>query len=127
MRRFSSRLLLIAAATGLALAITASAASASRFEGYVGGAVTGKGHHFVVGDGLNLVFVDRRRSFTPYRVCWHRLHHSHHRCWLGETGAAGKKSRIFTAAPSSAGKYLVKWTVRRHRKASWAFVNGVGD
>ena len=108
------------------LAATASA-SGGRFSGYVGGAVTGAGHHFVVGDGLNLVFVDNKESFTPYRVCWHLLHHSAHRCWSGETGAAGRKDRVFTAAPGQVGTFLVKWTVRGHRKAAWSFYNGVGD
>jgi hypothetical protein len=107
--------------------VVASVAVAGRFDGYVGGAASGKGHHFVVGDGINLVFVDHRHSFTPYRVCWHRLHHSHHRCWRGETGHAGRKDRIFTAAPSFAGTYIVKWAVRHRRKAIWRFSNGVGD
>jgi hypothetical protein len=54
-------------------------------------------------------------------------HHGHHRCWYGETASAGQKDRIFTAAPSSVGTYVVKWTVRHHRKAKWQFFNGVGD
>jgi hypothetical protein len=107
--------------------IATSMASASRFEGYVGGVATGKGRHFVVGDGINLVFIDHSQSGTPYRVCWHRLHHSHHRCWRGETGRQGHRDRIYTAAPSFVGTYIVKWTVRHHRKAIWRFHNGVGD
>jgi hypothetical protein len=121
------RCALILLITCLLAGATASAAGASRFAGYVGGAVTGAGHQFYVGDGLNLVFLDSKQSFTPYRVCWHRLHRSHHRCWSGETGPAGKKDRIFTAAPQGVGPYLVKWTVRGHRKAAWRFDNGVGD
>jgi hypothetical protein len=110
----------------LTLASTASAGS-KRFSGYVAGTATGAGHHFVVGDGLFLVFVDAQHSSTPYRVCWHQLHHSRHRCWTGVTGAAGTKDRIFTAAPGGVGTYLVKWTVHGHRKATWRFTNGVGD
>lgn len=121
------RLALIATVAVLAFASMAPAASASRFSGYVGGVATGAGHHFVVGDGLFLVFVDARQSSTPYRVCWHQLHHSRHRCWTGVTGAAGQKDRIFTAAPGGVGTYLVKWTVHDHRKATWRFTNGVGD
>lgn len=104
-----------------------SAAAGNRFEGYVGGAATGKGHHFVVGDGINLVFVDRTSSFTSYRVCWHRLHHHHRRCWDGETGPEGRPDRIFTAAPSFSGVYIVQWSVGGHRRAQWRFYNGVGD
>lgn len=121
------RLVLIASIACALLGATASAAAGSRFAGYVAGVATGAGHDFVVGDGLYLVFVDTKESFTPYRVCWHRLHHPQHRCWSGETGPAGKKDRIFTAAPGAAGPYLVKWTVRHHRKAAWRFVNAVGD
>jgi hypothetical protein len=121
------RVALIVTVALLAVASTAPAASADRFSGYVAGGVTGAGHHFVVGDGLFLVFVDARQSSTPYRVCWHQLHRSRHRCWSGVTGAAGSKDRIFTAAPGGVGTYLVKWTVRHHRKATWSFTNGVGD
>ena len=111
----------------LFLLASVATADARRFDGYVGGAATGKGHHFVVGDGINLVFLDRRQSFTAYRVCWHRLHHSHHRCWSAETGRRGHKHRIFTAAPSFVGTYVVKWSVKGRRKARWSFHNGVGD
>lgn len=114
MRRFL--VLLLMAFT--ALSSTAPSAPAKRFEGYVAGTATGKGHHFVVGDGLNLVFVDQQQSFTGYRVCWHRLKHPHHRCWLGETGRSGHKDRIFVPAPSHYGTYIVKWTVRHRRKAT---------
>lgn len=106
--------------------LTAVAAQGKRFEGYTAG-VIGPDHSFVVGDGFSLVFIDHQRSFTPYRVCWHRLHHSHHRCWVGETGRRGQKDKIFTAAPSHVGKYIVKWTVHHHRKAQWWFNNGPGD
>jgi hypothetical protein len=116
----------VAALGSLGLAAPGSA-QAKRFEGYVGGVASGKGHKFFVGDCLYLVFVDRRNANTAYRVCWHRLHHSHHRCWIGETGARGRKDRIFTAAPPHAGPYVVKWTVRHRRKAVWSFTNGVGD
>jgi hypothetical protein len=120
-------ILVVAVLVLIALIVGAAAANTKRFEGYVGGTASGRGHHFVVGDGLNLVFVDRQRSHTAYRVCWHRLGHGYHRCWFAETGLAGHKERIFTAAPSRAGTYIVKWTVDRHRKAIWRFDNGVGD
>ncbi|HET7443061.1 MAG TPA: hypothetical protein VFJ57_00225 [Solirubrobacterales bacterium] len=123
------RLWSVAIAISLVLFVASAAAAsaeAKRFSGYTEGYI-GPDHDFVVGDGFSLVFVDRRQSNTPYRVCWHRLHHAHHRCWLGETGAAGRLDRIFTAAPGSVGTYIVKWSVRGHRKARWTFHNGVGD
>jgi hypothetical protein len=94
--------ILILAAVGVTLFATAASADGKRFEGFTSGSI-GPDHTFVVGDGFSLVFVDHRHSYTPYRVCWHRLHHSHHRCWLGETGPTGRRDRIFTAAPSFVG------------------------
>ncbi len=122
--RFRHLLTLVVA--GVFFLAAVAGAEGKRFEGYTRGYI-GPDHSFVVGDGFDLVFIDHQRSYTPYRVCWHRLHHSHHRCWLGETGPAGRKDRIFTAAPSSVGTYIVKWTVNHHRKALWRFHNGVGD
>lgn len=113
------------AALLLGLGVSASAQE-KRFEGYAKGFI-GPDHSFVVGDGFDLVFIDHRQSFTPYRVCWHRLHHANHRCWFGETGSRGTKDRIFTAAPDHVGRYIVKWTVNHRRKARWWFYNGVGD
>jgi hypothetical protein len=120
------RHLLTLAVIGVFLLAAVAGAQGKRFEGYARGSI-GPDHSFVVGDGFDLIFIDHQRSYTPYRVCWHRLHHSHHRCWLGETGPAGRKDRIFTAAPSSVGTYIVKWTVNHRRKALWHFHNGVGD
>jgi hypothetical protein len=120
-----SRLLVLPLALLLSLAVTATA-QGKRFEGYTEGFI-GPDHSFVVGDSFELVFIDHRQSFTSYRVCWHRLHHAHHRCWFGETGPRGKKDKIFTGAPDRVGKYIVKWTVNGHRKARWWFHNGVGD
>jgi hypothetical protein len=114
------------AAVGVLFLAVVAGAEGKRFEGYASGYI-GPDHSFVVGDGFDLVFIDHQRSFTPYRVCWHLLHHSHHRCWFGETARAGGKDRIFTAAPSSVGTYIVKWTVNHRRKALWRFHNGVGD
>lgn len=108
------------------VSLAAATADGKRFSGYTEGYI-GPDHSFVVGDGFSLVFIDRRQSDTPYRVRWHRLHQAHHRCWLGKTSAAGRPDRIFTSAPSSVGTYVVKWSVRSHRKARWTFHNGVGD
>lgn len=120
------RHLLILVVAGVFILGAIAGAEGKRFEGYTRGYI-GPDHSFVVGDGFDLVFIDHQRSYTPYRVCWHRLHHSHHRCWRGETGPAGRKDRIFTEAPSSVGTYIVKWTVNHRRKALWRFYNGIGD
>ncbi len=57
------RATLIVTVVFLAVASTAPAASAKRFSGHVARVVTGAGHHFVVGDGLFLVFVDSRATW----------------------------------------------------------------
>lgn len=98
-----------------------------RFQGYVGGAVTGKGHFFVVGDGLEIVFRDRRHAGTAYRVCWNGPSHDR-RCWNRRTGARGQISRIGTDAPNKhVGQYNVTWIVNDRVAARWWFHNGVGD
>ena len=118
--------LAVIAITALAMALASSAgARPQRFEGYVGGAATGKGTNFYVGDGLNLVFRDSYRSYTRYRVCWTRG--AGRRCWSGETGSRKVRDKIFTAAPSSVGTYNVTWYVGGKAVASWSFYNNVGD
>lgn len=109
---------LISAATALA--------TPRRFDGYVGGAATGRGRSFVVGDGLNLVFRDRRHGGTRYRVCW-TGRAGDARCWSRRTGARGRANSIFTAAPERVGRYSVRWSVNRRVVARWWFYNGVGD
>jgi hypothetical protein len=101
----------------------------ARFVGYVAGMASGKGHKFFVGDGLFLVFLDRRAGGTSYRVCWQRgnaggvdLH-----CWRHRTGRAGALNRISTAAPEHPGYYTVNWFVGGRVVAHWWFDNGIGD
>src|SRR5690349_3183158 len=61
------------ALVAFALALMPSqAAAAHRYSGWVEGAGSGRGHDFMVGDGLNVVFVDRRHKHTHYTACWHR-------------------------------------------------------
>ena len=110
----------------LALA-AASPAQARRFHGNVAGSVTGPGHSFFVGDGLNLNFRDSRKAHTRYKVCWRRAHHKRRRCWKRRTGAVGKRSSIFTAAPGHVGRYLTAWRVHGHVVARWSFYNNPGD
>ena len=115
------------AALALAGALVATAADArtTRFHAYVGGAATGAGHSFFVGDGIRLVFVDTFRSGTEYRVCWTRG--AGRRCWTRTSGRRGHASTIFTAAPSSVGTYRTTWYVAGRPIASWSFYNGLGD
>lgn len=109
------------------LIATPAQANAHRFAGWVGGAATGPGHDFFVGDALDLVFVDRRHSFTPYHVCWQHAGQSNHRCWSGTTGQRRHLDRIFTAAPSAVGTFDVSWRIHGHVVAVWTFQNHVGD
>jgi hypothetical protein len=115
------------AAVALAGALAAGAANArtTRFHAYVGGAATGAGHSFFVGDGVRLVFVDAFRSGTEYRVCWTRG--AGRRCWARTSARRGHPSTIFTAAPSSVGTYRTTWYVAGRPMASWTFYNGIGD
>jgi hypothetical protein len=112
-------------ATALLASATATAAK-PRFQAYVRGAVTGAGHSFFVGDGLGLVFRDRRHAGTHYTVCW-KGPQSDKRCWHRATGARGHVSRIGTEAPDHVGSYLVNWIVNDRVVAHWRFYNHIGD
>jgi hypothetical protein len=94
----------------IVLALPLLAIAGGRFEGYVAGVGSGKGHSFIVGNGLNLVFIDHQRSHTPYRVCWTRG--SRRKCWTRTTGSAGRASKIFTPAPTHVAGYATTWYVR---------------
>jgi hypothetical protein len=120
-RRISVGLVVLLAA----VVFVAPASAAPRFHGDVAGSVTGPGHSFVVGDGINLRFRDRRRANTPYRVCWSRKGRT--RCWHRTTGQRGHFSQIFTPAPSHVGTFRVRWRVHGKIVASWSFYNGLGD
>ena len=111
--------------TASLLAAGAAGARSARFHAHVDGVETGPGHRFVVGDGLNLVFVDTYRSHTAYRVCWSRG--AGRRCWDRSTATRGHASRIFTAAPQNVGTYVVTWSVSGRAVARWSFYNDVGD
>ena len=108
------------------LASAAATAAPPRFQAYVRGAVTGPGHSFFVGDGLGLVFRDRRHAGTHYTVCW-KGPGGDKSCWHRTTGAAGHISRIGTDAPGHVGSYIVKWIVNDRVVAHWRFFNHVGD
>jgi hypothetical protein len=122
---FKRSALLAGLALLLALAPTATAAPSSRVEAHVGGAVSGAGHQFMVGDGLNLVFTDNYRSYTPYKVCWTKGTGT--KCWHRTTGRRKHRSVIFTAAPSSVGTYRATWYVGGNVVAGWSFYNAIGD
>lgn len=107
--------------------LSAPSEARSRFGAYVGGAATGPGHSFFVGDGLDLVFVDRGRAGTRYRVCWRKRSGGNRRCFIRRTGARGRRSVIFTPAPGAVGLFIVRWSVGRHLVARFRFVNHVGD
>lgn len=118
---FAFLLVLVVAAVGAA----STQAGDGRFDGHVSGVASGPGHSFIVGNGLNLVFQDRYRAFTRYRVCWTRG--AGRRCWRRTTGSRGRKSVIFTAAPSSVGTYTATWYVAGTAVTRWSFYNGPGD
>jgi hypothetical protein len=110
----------------LLIPVITAEATTERVDGYVGGAVTGKGREFGVGDGLRIVFHDRTGARTRYTVCWKGPHHDI-RCWHRTTGKAGRASAIGTVAPEHLGRYNVTWRVNRRAVAHWWFENGLGD
>jgi hypothetical protein len=126
-RRFVRVLTALATLMAGSVPVCAPATAAiPRFQGYVAGAVTGPGHSFFVGDGLNVVFRDRGAARTRYRVCWRTPGHGP-RCWSRRTARRGATSRIFTGAPKFVGSYTVRWHVNGTVVATWRFYNNVGD
>lgn len=99
---------------------------ASRYVAYVGGTATGAGHHFVVGDGLNLVFGDTTTAPTAYRVCWGLAIHAPTRCASRTTVSKAGTSRIFIA-PQVVGNWVARWYVAGRLVASWTWYQGPGD
>jgi hypothetical protein len=120
-------LALIASLLLIGLATAPAGAKLDRFSGYVGGSATGRGHNFVVGDGLNLVFTDRGHSFTHYRVCWQMSGGGSSQCWSRTTGRKGQRDVKLVAAPGEVGDFIVTWSVKGSIKDHWTFYNGVGD
>jgi hypothetical protein len=101
--------------------------ASTRFETSVSGVGTGPGHHFVIGDGLYLVFRDKRAARTNYRVCWGPRRGGFTRCWRRRSGYAGTYSKIIVAAPSYVGHWTAKWFAFGRTVGTWRFYNGPGD
>jgi hypothetical protein len=119
------RVHLLVAAGALTLGLWASPAGAApRFHGDVAGVATGPGHHFFVGDGLELEFLDRAGANTVYDVCYRGR--QGRRCIRRTTAAAGRKSRIFIPARNM-GRYRATWYVGGRPVARWTWRNGPGD
>lgn len=105
----------------LALAAVALARGRDRFDGYVSSTGDKQEHVLYVGDPVQLVFVDREKSNTPYlavfadgRIAQH-LH--------GRTGKKGEKSRITVRNPGPrATKVFVRWVVGGEIKARWVLL-----
>jgi hypothetical protein len=109
----------------LALGLWAAPADAARrYHGDVAGVVTGPGHEFFVGDGLELEFLDRTHAHTVYDVCYRGR--QGRRCFRRTTRAAGHKSRIFIAAKHT-GRYRATWYVGGKAVAHWKWLNHIGD
>jgi hypothetical protein len=121
------RLATLATAGLVALGLStapAAAGAGGRYHGDVAGAVTGPGHQFFVGDGLELEFLDRTGANTVYDVCYRGG--QGRRCLRRTTGAAGRKSRIFFAAKHT-GRYRATWYVAGKPVAHWSWRNHIGD
>jgi hypothetical protein len=111
---------------GAAVASPASAAP-RHFGAVVAGVGSGPGHDFIVGNGLELVFKDRRHDSVRYKVCIRHTASGWTKCYTRITGRRGHRSAIFRAAPETVGNWTATWYAHGRRAASWAFYIGPGD
>jgi len=113
----------------LAAAVLASPALGAppHFGAFVAGVGSGPGHNFIVGNGLELVFKDRRHDSVPYRICIRHAGTGWTKCYTRVTGRRGHRSAIFRAAPETVGNWTATWYAHGRRAATWAFYIGPGD
>ncbi len=112
-----------AAGAGAAPAHGARLADATRYTGYVADRRSKPGRSFRVGEQVTLSFVDRRKRFTSYQVCWGQAGKPVDRCWFRLSGKRGQATGIRTPAPPRAGRWVVQWYVDARLVALWAFTN----
>lgn len=95
-------------------------AEVPRYAGYVADRRSKPGRSFR-GEQVTLTFVDRRKRFTSYQVCWGQTGKPVDRCWFRLSGKRGQATGVRTPAPPRAGKWVVQWYVDARLVARWAF------
>ena len=112
-----------AAGAGAAPESGPSVADAARYSGYVADRRSKPGRSFRAGEPVTLTFVDRRKRFTSYQVCWGQAGKPVDRCWFRLSGRRGQATGIRTPAPPRAGKWVVQWYVDTRLVVRWSFTS----
>ncbi len=100
--------------------------SGRRFKGYVGPDAGRR--RFIVGNYMELCFIDRARTRTRYRVCVRFAADGRGPCFRRRTGAAGSRSATGHVGDlERIGNWTATWTVRGRTVARWRFHMGQGD
>jgi hypothetical protein len=122
------RIVVVAVIVLVGALLSSPAHGATRhFGAAVEGVATGPGHQFFVGDGIELVFKDRRHEFVRYKVCIRHTASGWTKCYRRVAGSRGRRSSIFRAAPETVGSWTATWYAHSRRAAGWAFYIGPGD
>ncbi len=111
-----------AAAAGLlvVLGLLVLFRATKRFDGYVASGSGSQEHVVREGWGIDLVFVDRVRSNTPYTVVYKHLDYPRSRIYHRRTKGRNVPSVIHLQA-GTAARIDVRWYVGGKSKARWTF------
>ena len=91
-----------------------------RFDGYVASSAGSQEHVVREGWGIDLVFVDRVHSNTPYTVVYKHLDYPRSRTYRGRTKSRRLPSVIRVRA-GTAARIDVRWYVGGKSRARWTF------
>ena len=95
-----------------------------RFSGYVADRRSHPRHSFRAGEPVALTFVDRRRRYTTYQVCWGRRGKPSERCWFRLSGRRGEPARAYGfLLPASRAPGSSDWYVGSRLVARWSFAS----
>jgi hypothetical protein len=91
-----------------------------RFDGYVASASGSQEHVVREGWGIDLVFIDRAHSNTPYTVVYKHLDYPRSKTYHRRTRGRNAPSVIHLQA-GTAARIDVRWYVHGKSKARWTF------
>jgi hypothetical protein len=120
--RRASRWIWLAAAAGLlvVLGLLALFRANKRFDGYVASASGSQEHVVHEGWGIDLVFIDRVHSHTPYTVVYKHLDYPRSQTYHRHTRGRNVPSVLHLQAGTTA-RIDVRWYVQGKSKARWTF------
>jgi len=108
------------ALAGVVLGLLALFRANKRFDGYVASASGSQEHVVHEGWGIDLVFIDRVHSHTPYTVVYKHLDYPRSQTYHRHTRGRNVPSVLHLQAGTTA-RIDVRWYVQGKSKARWTF------